>query len=60
MYHALKEKNWFRIEGTNDYLDLNTGVFYENDAPAPYAPATFFNLECRSPLDHNIEKFAGA
>lgn len=58
MYHALKEKNWFRIEGTNDYLDLNTGVFYENGTPAPYAPATFFNLECRSPLDHSIEEFA--
>lgn len=60
MYHALKEKNWFRIEGTNDYLDLNTGVFYENGTPAPYAPtpATFFNLECRSPLDHSIVEFA--
>lgn len=60
MYHALKEKNWFRIEGTNDYLDLNTGVFYENGTPVPYAPtpATFFNLECRSPLDHSIVEFA--
>lgn len=58
MYHALKEKNLFRIEGTNDYLDLNTGVFYENGTPAPYAPATFFNLECRSPLDHSIKEFA--
>lgn len=60
MYHALKEKNLFRIEGTNDYLDLNTGVFYENGTPAPYAPtpATFFNLECRSPLDHSIVEFA--
>ena len=60
MYHALKEKNLFRIEGTNDYLDLNTGVFYENDTPMPYAPtpATFFNLECRSPLDHSIVEFA--
>lgn len=60
MYHALKEKNWFRIEGTNDYLDLNTGVFYENGTPMPYAPtpATFFNLECRSPLDHSIVEFA--
>lgn len=57
MYHALKEKNWFRIEGTNDYLDLNTGVFYENGTPAP-TPATFFNLECRSPLDHSIVEFA--
>lgn len=56
MYHALKEKN----EGTNDYLDLNTGVFYENGTPVPYAPtpATFFNLECRSPLDHSIVEFA--
>lgn len=60
MYHALKEKNLFRIEGTNDYLDLNTGVFYENGTPVPYAPtpATFFNLECRSPLDHSIVEFA--
>lgn len=60
MYHALKEKNLFRIEGTNDYLDLNTGVFYENGTPMPYAPtpATFFNLECRSPLDHSIVEFA--
>lgn len=60
MYYALKEKNWFRIEGTNDYLDLNTGVFYENGTPVPYAPtpATFFNLECRSPLDHSIVEFA--
>ena len=58
MYHALKEKNLFRIEGTNDYLDLNTGVFYENDTPVPYAPATFFNLVCRSPLDHSIMEFA--
>lgn len=55
--HALKEKNWFRIEGTNDYLDLNTGVFYENDTPVSYAPATFFDLECCSPLDHSILKF---
>lgn len=58
MYHALKEKNLFRIEDTNDYLDLNTGVFYENDTPMPYAPATFFNLVCRSPLDHSIVEFA--
>lgn len=60
MYHALKEKNLFCIEGTNDYLDLNTGVFYENGTPVPYAPtpATFFNLECRSPLDHSIVEFA--
>lgn len=60
MYHALKEKNLFRIEGTNDYLDLNTGVFYENGTPMPYAPtpATFLNLECRSPLDHSIVEFA--
>lgn len=58
MYHALKEKNLFRIEGTNDYLDLNTGVFYENGTPVPYAPATFFNLVCRSPLDHSIMEFA--
>ena len=58
MYHALKEKNLFRIEGTNDYLDLNTGVFYENDTPVLYAPATFFNLVCRSPLDHSIMEFA--
>ena len=58
MYHALKEKNLFRIEGTNDYLDLNTGVFYESGTPVPYAPATFFNLECHSPLDHSIVEFA--
>lgn len=39
---------------------MNTGVFYENGTPVLYAPtpATFFNLECRSPLDHSIVEFA--
>lgn len=57
MYHAVKEKNWFRIEGTNDYLDLNTGVFYKNDTPVPVIPEAFFDLKCYSPLDHSISEF---
>lgn len=57
MYRALKEKNWFRIEDTNDYLDLNTGVFYKNDIPVPYVPKAFFDLKCCSPLDHSIAEF---
>lgn len=60
LYHATKDKNWFRIEETNDYLDLNTGVFYENGNPTPHVPKSFLQMKCRTTLDESIREFAKA